>query len=72
MVVSTKLRVGVASQASVAVGGVNCGVDVHSMVLLLPCPLSTGAVLSTTVMVSLTGALTLPQSSVPLHVLLIE
>jgi hypothetical protein len=57
------------SQASVAVGAVKLGVAGQLIVAVAPCPLNTGAVLSLTVMVRLTGADILPQASIALHVL---
>jgi hypothetical protein len=50
VVVSTKAMV-TAEQASVPVGAVKLGVAGQLMVAVAPCPLNTGAVLSTTLMV---------------------
>ena len=72
MVVSVKLRLGEGSQSSAAVGAVKTGVPGQLIVAVAPCPLNTGAVLSITFIVWLTGADTLPQSSVAVQVLTIE
>src|SRR5262252_3915277 len=58
-------------QASVAVGAVNDGVAVHSIVALPPCPPIVGGVVSTTVIVCDTVELWLPQASTASHVLVI-
>src|SRR5687768_1314420 len=69
---STKLMVTLASHASVPVGAVKTGDSEQRIVPFAPCPLNTGAVLSTTLIVWLTAALILPQSSIPLQVLLTD
>ena len=61
-----------ASQASVPVGAVKDGAAGQLIVAFAPCPLNTGGMLSITLMIWLTGRDTLPQSSVPLYVLLVE
>ena len=66
-VVSTKVRVGVGSHASLAVGALNTGAAGHSMVAAGPTPLITGSVVSTTVMVWLAVVL-FPQSSIAVQV----
>ncbi len=71
MVTSTKVIVGLGSQASVAVGVLQFGAAGHSTVPPLPTPLITGAVLSVTVKVSVAVDV-LPQASVAVHVLVIE
>ena len=70
--VSTEVILTLASHASVPVGAVNDGVAGQLIVNGPPCPLNTGAVLSITLIVWLTGADTLPQSSVAVQVLTIE
>jgi TATA-box binding protein (TBP) (component of TFIID and TFIIIB) len=72
VVASVNVISGVASQSSVAVGGIKLGVPGHDIVTSAPAALNTGATLSITVMVWLTGALTLPQSSVPIQVRVTE
>jgi len=64
--------VGFASQLSVAVIVMKLGVAGQLIVASTHGPFNTGGVLSITLMVWLTGADTLPQASVALHVLLIE
>jgi len=70
VVTSAKLKLAV-PQASLAVGVLNTGVTVHSIVMLAPTPLMTGAVLSSTVIVCAAVAV-LPQASVAVHVLVME
>ena len=69
---SVKVIAGDWSQLSLAVGGVKFGTAGHEIVALGPAALKVGATLSITVMVWLTGADTLPQSSVALQVLFTE
>ena len=63
---------GEGSQLSAAVGALNDGTAGHSIVASAPWPDNTGAVLSSTVIVWLTGADTLPQASLAIHVLVIR
>src|SRR5438477_6137747 len=70
-VTSPKLFTVAPLQASVAVGAVNDGVAVHSIVALMPAEPIVGGVVSTTVITWLTVALWLPQVSPASHVLLI-
>ena len=58
-------------QASVAVGAVNDGVAVHSIVVLDPAAPITGGVVSLRVMVCATVPLVLPHASTAFHVLVI-
>ena len=67
MVTSAKVRVGLGSHASVAVGVTNAGVAGHSIVVGGGSVEMIGAVVSTTVMVSLQLA-ELPQWSVAVQV----
>jgi hypothetical protein len=67
MVTSLNVRVGEASQASVAVGVANVGVAGQSMVAAAGKDEMTGAVVSRTVIVWL-AVLLLPQWSVAVHV----
>ena len=59
-------------QASVAVGAVNDGVAVHSIVAFAPAPLIDGAEISLTVIVCATVDELLPQASTALQVLVSE
>src|SRR5215212_7699907 len=66
-VLSTDVITGFGSQLSVAVGAVNTAVAGHWIVASSPCPLSTGAVVSSMVMVCDTVAV-LPAQSVAVQV----
>ena len=72
VVASVNEIAGVGSHASVAVGAVKAGAPTgQSTVELGPWPLNVGGVISWTVIVCVTGADTLPQSSVAVHVLVV-
>ena len=58
--------------ASLAVGAVNVGVAVHSIVALAPADPIVGAVVSVTVIVCVLVALVLPQASIASQVLVLE
>jgi hypothetical protein len=47
----TSVMVGLGSQASIAIGGVNTGDPVQAIVAWAPCPLRVGGVMSSTVIV---------------------
>src|SRR5258705_271677 len=64
----TKITVAVV-HASLAVGAVNDGVPVHSIVILAPCPPIVGGVVSATVIVCDVVAELLPQASTAIHFL---
>ena len=70
-VTSRKLFTVAPLQASVAVGALNDGVAVHSIVALAPAEPIVGGVVSTTVITWLTVALWLPQASTASQVLVI-
>jgi hypothetical protein len=70
--VSVKVTTEFGSQLSWAEGVLNTGVSGQFIVELPPTPVRLGGVLSIIRMVWLTDALTLPQASVAIHVLLIE
>jgi len=68
VVTSEKVTTTVASQASVAVGGINTGVTVQAVGEFCVAQVIVGGVISCTTMVPLQVAV-LPQSSVAVHVL---
>ena len=61
-----------ALHASLAVGAVNVGVPVHSIVASAPCPPIVGGVVSTTVIVCDTVLLILPHPSTAFQVCVLE
>src|SRR5213075_3034061 len=70
-VTSPRLNTVAPLQASLAVGGLNDGVAVHSIVAFAPWPPIAGAVLSVCVIVCATVPDELPQASIALHVLVV-
>src|SRR4030095_1727897 len=68
-VTSLELITTFGSHASLTVGSVNAGVAGHSIVTSAPWPLSTGGVVSSIVIVCVTGVAALPAQSMAVHVL---
>src|SRR6185295_17785219 len=67
----TSITDGFGSHKSLAVGAVNTGEAGQSIVASAPCPLMSGGVTSTTVMVCATTEDSLPQASTAFHVLVL-
>src|SRR4030095_9263791 len=70
-VTSLELITTFGSHASLTIGSVNADVAGHSIVTSTPCPLSTGGVVSSIVMVCVTGVAALPAQSTAVQVLVI-
>src|SRR6187455_3689758 len=68
---SVKLITTAGSQLSVTIGAVNIGDAGHWIVASAPSPLSTGGVVSSIVIVCVTGVAALPAQSIAVHVLVI-